>query len=80
VVTDTTGRTDRKLDAPEETLNLNARMVNQELGDEQITEGLADKMVGHESPVLSSFPARSQGMTVEISICYSFSNLTSWRT
>lgn len=68
MVKDTTGGTDRKLDAPEETLDLNARMVDQELGDKQITEGLADEMVGQESPVLSGFPARSHHMAVEVSV------------
>ena len=50
--------TDRKLDAPEETLNLNAHVVDQELGDEKVAEGLAHEVVGQEPPILSGSPAR----------------------
>ena len=60
VVKDTTDRTDRKLDAPKESLNLNADIVYQEFGDKKVAEGLADEVVGQEPPVLSGSPARSQ--------------------
>jgi hypothetical protein len=46
VVNDPTGRTDRKLDAPEKTFNLNSHVVNQELNDEKVTVGLTGEMVG----------------------------------
>lgn len=45
-VKDPTSRTDRKLDAPEKTLNLNSHVVNQEFGDKKDTEGLAGEVVG----------------------------------
>jgi hypothetical protein len=53
VVNDPTGRTDRKLDAPEKTFNLNSHVVNQELNDEKVTVGLTGEVVGQESPILS---------------------------
>lgn len=38
VVNDPTGGTNRKLDTPEKTLNLNSHVVNQELRDEKVAE------------------------------------------
>jgi len=45
--------TDRKLDASEETLNLDSHVVNQKLGDEKVAERLADEVVCQDPPVLS---------------------------
>ena len=52
----TTGRADRKLDAPEETLDLNAYIIDQELGDEEVGGGLTDAVVSQEPPVLHGLP------------------------
>ena len=51
-------RTDRKLGAPEETLNLDSHVVDQEFDDEKVAERLADEMMGQDSPVLSDLLAR----------------------
>ena len=61
------GRADRKLDAPEETLNLNAHVIDQELRDEKVGGGLTDAMVGQKPPVLSCLPAGSRKI-VEVSV------------
>ena len=49
----TIDRTDRELDAPKETLDLNSHVVNQKLGDKKVAERLADEVVSQDSPVLS---------------------------
>ena len=59
-VKNTTGKTDRKFDTPEETLDLNAHIVDQELGDEKVGEGLANTVVGQKPPVLSGLPVESR--------------------
>ena len=56
----TTGKTDRKLDTPEETLDLNAHVVDQELGDEKVGGGLTDAVVSQKPPVLSGLPVGSR--------------------
>jgi len=48
----TVDRTDRELDAPKETLNLDSHVVNQKLGDKKVAERLTDEVVGQDSPVL----------------------------
>jgi hypothetical protein len=65
---DTTSRTNRKLDTPETTLHLNAHVVDQEFGDEKVTEGLTDEVVGQESPVLSGLPAMGLWKSVSLPI------------
>ena len=56
----TTDETDRKLDTPEETLDLNAHIVDQKLGDEKVGGGLTNAVVGQKPPVLSGLPVRSR--------------------
>jgi len=63
-----TSRTDRKLDTPEETFYLNPHVVNQELGDEKVAEGLTDEVVGKESPILSNLPAKSHHRVMQVSL------------
>ena len=67
---DTTSRTNRKLDTPETTLHLNAHVVDQEFGDEKVTEGLTDEVVGQESPVLSGLPVMGLWKSVSLPIAF----------
>lgn len=50
-------RTNRKLDTPEKTFDLNSHVVNQEFSNKKGTEGLAGKVMGQQPPILSNVPA-----------------------